>query len=104
MRTVPTISNKQMLSRINKPSKKRVTINEEEIKALGEIWHHQQSDVGGDGGNVYLLDYEELKKVMNDATGSTLQNQPQKNIIMGGLSRNAGSSATPLKNNNFTVN
>jgi len=31
--------------------------------------------VGGDGGNVYLLDYEELKKVMNDATGSTIQNQ-----------------------------
>jgi len=40
MRTVPTIYNKQMLSRINKPSKKRVTINEEEIKALGELWHH----------------------------------------------------------------
>lgn len=56
---------------MNKPSKKRVTINEEEVKALGEAWHIQQSDVGGDGGNVYLLDYEELKKVMNDATGST---------------------------------
>ncbi|CDW82463.1 protein kinase domain containing protein [Stylonychia lemnae] len=97
MRSVPTILNKSQLSRINRPSKKRVTISEEEIKALGELWHHQQSDVGGDGGNVYLLDYEELKKVMNDATGSS----PQKMMVAG--SRNMGSSAAPLKNN-LTIN
>ena len=34
------------------------------------------SDVGGDGGDQYLFDYEELKKAINEATGST----DQKNI------------------------
>ena len=47
-----------------------------------------QSDVGGNGGNVYLLDYEELKKVMNDATGSTQQKNNMGNV--------GGSSAMPL--------
>lgn len=31
------------------------------------------SDVGGDGGDQYLFDYEELKKVMKEATGATDQ-------------------------------
>ena len=31
------------------------------------------SDVGGNGGDQYLFDYEELKKAMNEATGSTDQ-------------------------------
>eukprot|EP00347_Sterkiella_histriomuscorum_P000721 403374762 len=77
--------------KINKPSKRRVTINDDEIKALGQLFNNQQqSDVGGDGGNIYLLDYEELKKVLNDTTGPTVQK------IIG---RNAGSSAGPFKNN-----
>lgn len=45
--------------------------------------------MGGDGGNVYLLDYEELKKAMNDATGSTVQQK-------GNIYKNGGSSAIPL--------
>ena len=28
------------------------------------------SDIGGNGGNIYLLDYEDLKKAMNEATGA----------------------------------
>ena len=61
-------SHKSVMTKLNKPSKKRVTLHKEEIKALvGNCY----SDMGGDGGAVYLLDYEELKKVRNDATGST---------------------------------
>lgn len=55
---------------MNKPSKKRVTLHKEDLKAFGGNFNCY-SDMGGDGGDVYLLDEEELKKVMNDATGST---------------------------------
>lgn len=46
------------------------------------------SDIGGNGGNIYLLDYEELKKAMNDATGSTAMKDASTKMI--------GSSAVPL--------
>lgn len=46
------------------------------------------SDIGGNGGNIYLLDYEELKKAMNDATGSTAMKDASSKMI--------GSSAVPL--------
>ncbi len=61
-------TNKVMLWKKNKPSKRRVKVGPGEIKAIPEI--NMYGDVGGDGGEQYLYDYEELKKAMNDATGS----------------------------------
>ena len=63
-------SNKSILSKINKPSKKRVTVHLQDMKALGDNFNCY-SDMGGDGGE-FLLDEEQLKK-LNDATGSTAQ-------------------------------
>ena len=56
---------------MNRPSKKRITVFKEEFQSLGDGLNNLQSDVGGNGGNVYLLDYEDLKKALNAATGST---------------------------------
>ncbi len=54
----------------NKPSKKRVKVNPNEfIKNVDELNQMIYSDKGGDGGDQYLFDFEELKKAMNDATG-----------------------------------
>ena len=50
----------------NKASKGRVKVNP---KYLNGGQHFIQSDVGGDCGDQYLLDYEELKKVIKGATG-----------------------------------
>ena len=61
-------SNKSILSKINKPSKKRITVLHQDNKALGDFYNCY-SDMGGDGGE-FLLDKEQLKK-LNDATGST---------------------------------
>ncbi len=47
-----------------------MTLHKEELKNLGKKWNCY-SDMGGDGGDVYLLDYEELKKIKNEGTGST---------------------------------
>ena len=58
----------------NKPSKGRVKVDPNNIKKVED--YNMYSDVGGDGGDQYLFDYEELKKAMNEATGAT----DQKNI------------------------
>jgi hypothetical protein len=58
----------------NKPSKRRVKVDPNNIKKVED--YNMYSDVGGDGGDQYLFDYEELKKAINEATGST----DQKNI------------------------
>jgi hypothetical protein len=53
----------------NKPSKGRVKVDPNNIKKAED--YNMYSDVGGDGGDQYLFDYEELKKAINEATGST---------------------------------
>lgn len=67
---------KVQLFKKNKPSKGRVKVTPNTIvNKKGELVI--QSDVGGDGGDQYLFDMEELKKVMNEATGATDQ---QRNV------------------------
>jgi hypothetical protein len=58
----------------NKPSKGRVKINPKNIMNGQQVL---QSDVGGDGGDQYLFDKEELQKVLKEATGSV---DNQKNL------------------------
>lgn len=62
---------KNQMYRMNKPSKGRVKVNPNTmVNEKGELLI--QSDVGGDGGDQYLFDMEELKKaIQNDATGAT---------------------------------
>ena len=63
-------TNKSVMSKRNQPSKRRVKVTPD-LKDIGEC--KMYSDVGGDGRDQYLYDYEELQKVMQmkDATGST---------------------------------
>ncbi len=51
---------------MNKASKGRVKVNPKTLNS-GDVL---QSDVGGDCGDQYLLDFEELKKAMGGATGA----------------------------------
>jgi hypothetical protein len=61
----------------NRPSKGRVKVNPNDIKSNAEDYN-MYSDVGGDGGDQYLFDYEELKKALAEAT----KQSEQKNIQM----------------------
>jgi hypothetical protein len=65
--------------RKNKPSKRRVKVNPNEVIRKVEDLGHQMSDVGGDyGGEQYLFDFEELKKAVHEATGGVSAPKDQK--------------------------
>lgn len=58
---------KVLLCKKNKPSKRRVNVSPHlmQFKGLKDNDEYKiYSDVGGDGGDQYLYDYEEFKKVM----------------------------------------
>ncbi len=66
------------LWRKNKASKGRVKVNPEKLIKKVEDLGYQYSDVGGDGGDQYLFDFEELKKAVNEATGGLSDPKEQK--------------------------
>ncbi len=91
-RKIPNPPGKVELWKKNKPSKGRVKVDINNLKNVED--YTMKSDVGGDGGDQYLFDYEELKKVLKEATGAT----DQKHIghIIEQKYANAGSSGAPL--------
>jgi len=63
--------------KMNKASKGRVKVNPKTLNS-GDFL---QSDVGGDCGDQYLLDFEELKKAMGGATGAADNQEAIKKLL-----------------------